>query len=135
MPENQIIADELAARTGARPANRQGVPNAEILQRTHEALAMVGLEHLWPGAAYLHPGDLSGGQKQRVAIAAFLAMRPRILVLDEPTSNLNPSGKREIIKTIARLRQQEHMTIILVEQNPKFSPPSATPSRYSTRAA
>ncbi len=118
-PENQFLRMSLLHEL-ALGLQIQGVPNAEILQRTHEALAMVGLEHLWHGAAYLHPADLSGGQKQRVAIAAFLAMRPRILVLDEPTSDLDPSGKREIIKTIARLRQQEQMTIILVEQDPEI---------------
>lgn len=116
-PENQFLRMSLLHEL-ALGLQIQGVPNAEILQRTHEALAMVGLQHLWHGAAYLHPADLSGGQKQRVAIAAFLAMRPRILVLDEPTSDLDPSGKREIIKTIAHLRQQEQMTIILVEQDP-----------------
>jgi energy-coupling factor transporter ATP-binding protein EcfA2 len=118
-PENQFLRMSLLHEL-ALGLQIQGVPNAEILQRTHEALVMVGLEHLWHGAAYLHPGDLSGGQKQRVAIAAFLAMRPRILVLDEPTSDLDPSGKREIIKTIARLRQQERMTIMLVEQDPEI---------------
>ncbi len=116
-PENQFLRMSLLHELGLG-LQIQGVPSNEILQRTHEALAMVGLEHLWHGAAYLHPADLSGGQKQRVAIAAFLAMRPRILVLDEPTSDLDPAGKREIIKTIARLRQQEQMTIILVEQDP-----------------
>ena len=80
----------------------------------------VGLGHLWHGAALLHPSDLSGGQKQRVAIAAFLAMRPEILILDEPTSDLDPVGKREVIETIARLRQDYQMTVLLVEQDPEI---------------
>ncbi len=116
-PENQFLRMSLLHEL-ALGLQIRGVPNEEIVERTHEALAMVGLEHLWHGAAYLHPADLSGGQKQRVAIAAFLALRPCVLVLDEPTSDLDPAGKREIIKTIARLRQQEQMTIVLVEQDP-----------------
>ena len=82
------------------------------MQRAYESLSWVGLEQLWQGAAYLHPADLSGGEKQRVAIAAFLAMRPQVLILDEPTSDLDPLGKREVIETIARLRKDYLMTII-----------------------
>lgn len=86
--------------------------------RAEEALRQVGLEQLWPGAFYRHPGELSGGQKQRIAIASFLAMRPQILILDEPTSDLDPVGKHDVIETIARLRREHAMTILLVEQDP-----------------
>ena len=115
-PENQFLRMSLLHELGLG-LQLQGVPNEEILQRAYEALRWVGLEHLWRGAAYVHPSDLSGGQKQRVAIAAFLALRPDVLVLDEPTSDLDPVGKREVIETIARLRRDYKMTVVLVEQD------------------
>ena len=93
-------------------------PNEEIEARVHEALRMVGLDFLIPDAMYIHPNDLSGGQKQRVAIASFLALRPELLILDEPTSDLDPRGKREVIETVGMLRERHDMTIILVEQDP-----------------
>jgi energy-coupling factor transport system ATP-binding protein len=96
----------------------QGLPREEILMRAEEALRQVGLESLWPGAFYRHPSELSGGQKQRIAIASFLAMRPQILILDEPTSDLDPVGKHEVIETIARLRREHAMTILLIEHDP-----------------
>ena len=115
-PENQFLRMSLLHELGLG-LQMQGVPTEEILQRVHEALEWVGLEHLWQGAAYIHPGDLSGGQKQRVAIAAFLALRPQVLILDEPTSDLDPLGKRDVIETIARLRLDYAMTVVLVEQD------------------
>ena len=118
-PENQFLRMSLLHELGLG-LQIQGVPTEEILQRVHEALTWVGLEHLWHGAAYLHPADLSGGQKQRVAIASFLALRPQVLVLDEPTSDLDPVGKREVIETIARLRKDYAMTVVLVEQDPEI---------------
>jgi energy-coupling factor transport system ATP-binding protein len=118
-PENQFLRMSLLHEL-ALGLQLQGLSNVEILQRTREALEWVGLGHLWHGAAYLHPSDLSGGQKQRVAIAAFLAMRPEVLILDEPTSDLDPVGKREVIETIARLRQDYQMTVLLVEQDPEI---------------
>ena len=60
------------------------------------------------------PNKLSGGQKQRVAIAGVMAMRPRCIVLDEPTAMLDPNGRREVIRTIKRLNKEEGMTIILI---------------------
>ncbi|WP_201375704.1 ABC transporter ATP-binding protein [Ktedonobacter robiniae] len=118
-PENQFLRMSLLHELGIG-LQLQDIPREEILQRAHEALAWVGLERLWHGAFYTHPADLSGGQKQRVAIAAFLAMRPQILILDEPTSDLDPVGKREVIETIARLRQDYKITVILVEQDPEI---------------
>src|SRR5579859_5715675 len=118
-PENQFLRMTLLHELGLG-LQIQGVPNDEILQRAYEALCWVGLEPLWQGAAYRHPSDLSVGQKQRVAIAAFLALRPQILILDEPTSDLDPIGKREVIETIARLRRDYRMTVILVEQDPEI---------------
>src|SRR5262249_25692425 len=118
-PENQFLRMSLLHELGIG-LQLQKLPNDEIEQRVYEALCWVGLEHLWLGASYLHPADLSGGQKQRVAIAAFLAMRPRILILDEPTSDLDPVGKGEVIQTIARLRRDYRTTVILVEQAPEI---------------
>ncbi|GLV54466.1 ABC transporter ATP-binding protein [Dictyobacter sp. S3.2.2.5] len=118
-PENQFLRMSLLHEL-ALGLQIQSLPQDEIVQRIHEALQWVGLQKLWQGALYLHPSDLSGGQKQRVAIAAFLALRPQILILDEPTSDLDPVGKREVIETIARLRQDYNMTVILVEQDPEI---------------
>jgi len=118
-PENQFLRMSLLHELGLG-LQIQGMPTEDILQRVHDALTWVGLEHLWHGAAYLHPADLSGGQKQRVAIAAFLALRPRVLILDEPTSDLDPVGKREVIETLARLRRDYAMTVVLVEQDPEI---------------
>jgi energy-coupling factor transport system ATP-binding protein len=115
-PENQFLRMSLLQELGLGLQLRE-IPAPEILQRAYDALVQVGLGHLWTGASYLHPADLSGGQKQRIAIAAFLALRPQILILDEPTSDLDPVGKREVIETIARLRHEQQMTIVLVEQD------------------
>lgn len=118
-PENQFLRMSLLHELGIG-LQIQGVPKDEIIERARNALSWVGLERLWPGAIYTHPADLSGGQKQRVAIAAFLAMRPQVLILDEPTSDLDPVGKREVIETIARLRRDYQITVILVEQDPEI---------------
>jgi len=118
-PENQFLRMSLLHELGLG-LQLQGLPQEEILERAYEALSWVGLQHLWHGAAYIHPADLSGGQKQRVAIAAFLAMRPQVLILDEPTSDLDPVGKREVIETIARLRRDYRITVLLVEQDPEI---------------
>ena len=116
-PENQFLRMSLLHELGLG-LQFQGLPREEILIRAEEALRQVGLESLWPGAFYRHPSELSGGQKQRIAIASFLAMRPQILILDEPTSDLDPVGKHEVIETIARLRREHAMTVLLVEQDP-----------------
>lgn len=118
-PENQFLRMSVLHEL-AFGLQVQGLAHDEILKRICEALSWVGLGHLWHGAAYIHPSDLSGGQKQRIAIASFLALRPQILILDEPTSDLDPVGKREVIETIARLRRDYAMTVILVEQDPEI---------------
>jgi energy-coupling factor transport system ATP-binding protein len=118
-PENQFLRMSLLHELALGLQN-QHTPGDEIVRRAHQALRWVGLERFWPGALYVHPSDLSGGQKQRVAIAAFLALRPRILILDEPTSDLDPIGKREVIETLTRLRHEHQMTVVLVEQDPEI---------------
>lgn len=86
-------------------------PAQEILDRQIEALAFVGLEGFGDWSIF----DLSGGQKQRVSIAAVLAARPRLLVLDEPTANLDPAGMAEIFAVLERLNRNHGTTIIMVE--------------------
>jgi energy-coupling factor transporter ATP-binding protein EcfA2 len=116
-PENQFLKMSLLHEVTFGLQLLQ-LPPYEIEVRAKEALEMVGLGRLWPQAAYIHPADLSGGQKQRVAIASFLAMRPEVLILDEPTSDLDPAGKQEVIATVGALRNRHDLTVVLVEQDP-----------------
>ncbi|OGO68442.1 MAG: hypothetical protein A2Z37_13415 [Chloroflexi bacterium RBG_19FT_COMBO_62_14] len=116
-PENQFLKMSLLHEVSFG-LQLLGLAEDEIERRVEEALDMVGLGNLWPIAEYLHPADLSGGQKQRVAIATFLAMRPELLILDEPTSDLDPQGKREVIATTNRLKEMHNLTLILVEHDP-----------------
>jgi len=111
-PENQFLRMTLLHEL-ALGLQIQGVPNAEIVQRSYAALCQVGLEYLWHGAAYLHPADLSGGQKQRVAIAAFLALRPEILIVDEPTTGQDARMVTSIM-TLLRDIQQQGKTILII---------------------
>jgi energy-coupling factor transport system ATP-binding protein len=91
-----------------------GIPYEEMFPRIEEALEIVDLKGL-PGIYDRAPSQLSGGQQQRLAIAAALAMYPKILVLDEPTSNLDPIGKQEVFSVLRRLNQEKGMTIIIAE--------------------
>lgn len=92
----------------------------EIEVRIKEALDRVGMVDIYDIADKIHPSELSGGQKQRLIIAAFIAMRPKILILDEPTSDLDPAGKLEIIEAIQKLKKAGDLTVILVEHNPEL---------------
>ena len=105
--DNQLIATTVEEDVAFGPENL-GIPPAEIRRRVDEALAAVGMVDSATRAPHL----LSGGQKQRVAIAGILAMRPRVIVLDEPTAMLDPSGRREVIQTIQRLNREEGITIL-----------------------
>ena len=118
-PENQFLKMSLLHEVAFGLQLLQ-LSHEEIETRAQEALKMVGLEEMWPAAAYIHPADLSGGQKQRVAIASFLALRPEVLILDEPTSDLDPAGKQEIIATVRALRDRHELTVVLVEQDPEI---------------
>jgi energy-coupling factor transport system ATP-binding protein len=97
-----------------------GLPKEEIMRRVKESLSIVGLDDLYPILDKLHPSELSGGQKQRLIIASFIAMRPKILILDEPTSDLDSAGKIEIIEAIANLKKIGDITVILVEHDPEI---------------
>ncbi|MGO5051532.1 energy-coupling factor transporter ATPase [Lachnospiraceae bacterium LCP25S3_G4] len=108
-PDNQIIGTVVEEDVGFGPENL-GIPTDKIWKRVEESLASVGM------LAYRHhsPNKLSGGQKQRVAIAGVIAMRPKCIVLDEPTAMLDPNGRKEVLKTIQELRCQENITVILI---------------------
>ena len=108
-PDNQIIGTVVEEDVGFGPENI-GVPTDEIWQRVEESLSAVGM------LEYRHhsPNKLSGGQKQRVAIAGVVAMRPKCIVLDEPTAMLDPNGRKEVLRTIEELRQKEKVTVILI---------------------
>jgi len=108
-PDNQIIGNVVEEDVGFGPEN-MGVPTEEIWERVDRSLEAVGM------TAYRlqSPNKLSGGQKQRVAIAGVMAMKPRCIVLDEPTAMLDPNGRREVIKTIHELNKQEGITVLLI---------------------
>ena len=108
-PDNQIIGTVVEEDVGFGPENL-GVPTEDIWKRVEESLQAVGM------LKYRHhsPNKLSGGQKQRVAIAGVVAMRPKCIVLDEPTAMLDPNGRKEVLRTIEELRKQEKVTVILI---------------------
>ncbi len=106
-PDNQIVATTVEEDVAFGPENLGIVPE-EIRERVHEALNTVDLGGISGHAPHL----LSGGQKQRLAIAGIIAMKPDVLVLDEPTSMIDPRGKKEVLNTLKQLNQQENITII-----------------------
>ena len=108
-PDNQIVASVVEEDVAFGPENL-GVPSAEIRERVDRALAAVGMADYTRHAPHL----LSGGQKQRVAIAGVLAMRPRCIVLDEPTAMLDPVGRREVLDTIRYLNREQGITVVLI---------------------
>ena len=108
-PDNQIIGTIVDEDVGFGPEN-MGVPSAEIWTRVEKSLKAVGM---WEYRDH-SPNKLSGGQKQRVAIAGVVAMQPKCIVLDEPTAMLDPSGRREVIRTVQELNRKEHVTVILI---------------------
>lgn len=117
-PENQFLRMDLLHEISFG-MELLGLCESEIEKRAKEALEIVGLGALWPIADLVHPSELSGGQKQRAAIASFIALRPELLVLDEPMSNLDPEGKLSIIQAIDNIRNEYDLTIIVVEHNPE----------------
>ncbi|MCM8749229.1 energy-coupling factor transporter ATPase [Thermomicrobiaceae bacterium CFH 74404] len=113
-PESNLVGLSVEDEVAFGPENL-GIPPAEIARRVDWALEVVGLSHERNRLS----AHLSGGQKQRLAIAAVLAMQPQILVLDEPTAQLDPVGKEEVIAAVERLRQElgRRLTIVLVESD------------------
>lgn len=108
-PDNQIIGTIVEEDVGFGPENL-GVPTEEIWERVDFSLNAVGMTKF----RHYSPNKLSGGQKQRVAIAGILAMKPKCIILDEPTAMLDPNGRKEVIKTITKLNKEEHVTIVLI---------------------
>ena len=108
-PDNQIVSNVVEEDVAFAPENL-GVPSDEIRRRVDAALKTVGMYEYRAHAPQL----LSGGQKQRVAIAGVLAMKPKCIVLDEPTAMLDPQGRREVIETVERLNREEGMTVVLI---------------------
>ena len=108
-PDNQIIGTVVEEDVGFGPENL-GVPTDEIWKRVEDSLKAVGM------IEYRHhsPNKLSGGQKQRVAIAGVVAMEPKCIVLDEPTAMLDPVGRKEVLKTVQKLRKEKKVTVILI---------------------
>lgn len=108
-PDNQLIATIVEEDVAFGPENL-GILSDEIKQRVNDSLKAVSMDKFRRSA----PNLLSGGQKQRIAIAGILAMKPRCIVLDEPTAMLDPAGRKEVIDTVLRLNKQEGITIVLI---------------------
>jgi energy-coupling factor transport system ATP-binding protein len=106
-PDNQIVATTVEEDVAFGPENL-GVERGEIRRRVDEALALVDMTGYEKSAPHM----LSGGQKQRVAIAGVIAMRPRCIVLDEPTAMLDPVGRTEVLRTVRRLASDEGISIV-----------------------
>jgi energy-coupling factor transporter ATP-binding protein EcfA2 len=109
-PENQLFSLSVERDVAFGPENL-GLPREETKRRVDWAMRLTGIDELREAAPY----ELSGGQQQRAAIAAVLAMRPEIMVLDEPTSFLDPLSASQILEAIANLRQEIGITIVLIE--------------------
>ncbi|MEM2123068.1 MAG: ATP-binding cassette domain-containing protein [Candidatus Bathyarchaeia archaeon] len=109
-PENQLFSLSVEGDVAFGPENL-GFPREETVKRVEEALSLMGLKGVRERAPY----ELSGGQQQRAAIASILAMRPEIIVLDEPTSFLDPKSSLDIIEAISLLNRSLGITVVLVE--------------------
>ncbi|MCH4192386.1 MAG: energy-coupling factor transporter ATPase [Butyrivibrio sp.] len=112
-PEHQLFEADVFSDVCFGPKNL-GLSKKETELRAYEALKQVGLEDAY---FYQSPFDLSGGQKRRVAIAGVLAMKPEVLILDEPTAGLDPRGRDEILGLISRLHSDTGMTVVLVSHS------------------
>ena len=108
-PDNQIIGTVVEEDVGFGPEN-MGVPTEKIWERVDESLKKTGMTSY----RYHSPNKLSGGQKQRVAIAGVMAMRPKCIILDEPTAMLDPNGRKEVLEAVSDLNRQEGVTVILI---------------------
>ena len=108
-PDNQIISSVVEEDVAFGPENL-GIPTPDIFTRVQYALEKTGME----AYRYHSPNRLSGGQKQRVGIAGLLAMRPKCILMDEPTAMLDPVGRREVIETVHELNREEGITVVLI---------------------
>lgn len=112
-PEHQLFEVDVFSDVCFGPKNL-GLPKKEVELRAFDALKKVGLPEEF---YYQSPFDLSGGQKRRVAIAGVLAMKPKVLILDEPTAGLDPKGREEILEQIVKLKEESNITVILVSHS------------------
>lgn len=110
-PEHQLFGETVLEDVGFGPRNG-GLGEEEVIERVREALAYVGLDY--EELKDHSPFELSGGQKRRVAIAGVLAMRPSVLILDEPTAGLDPEGREDILQEIKQLWKERGITVVLV---------------------
>lgn len=108
-PDNQIVGTLVDEEVGFGPENN-GVPTEEIWERVEKSLKAVGMYAFRNQS----PNKLSGGQKQRVAIAGIVAMKPKCIVLDEPTAMLDPLGRKDVLNVLHELNRQENVTVILI---------------------
>ena len=113
-PEYQLFDETVEKDVGYGPKNL-GLSDEEIKCRVKEAIELVGLNY--KEVADRSPFELSGGQKRRVAIAGVIAMRPRVLILDEPTAGLDPRGKKDIMSLVKRLKETSSPTIIIISHD------------------
>ena len=108
-PDNQMVASIVEDDVAFGPENI-GVPQPEIVERVNWALSAVKMQDF----SKRTPTKMSGGQKQRIAIAGVLALKPKVIVLDESTAMLDPQGRKEVLDTVKRLNKEENITIILI---------------------
>ncbi|MCF0136345.1 MAG: energy-coupling factor transporter ATPase [Lachnospiraceae bacterium] len=108
-PDNQMVASIVEEDVAFGPENL-GMEPEKIRMNVKEALEAVEMSAFRNAT----PSKLSGGQKQRIAIAGILAMRPECIILDEPTAMLDPRGRTEVVKTLQKLNQEEHMTVVYI---------------------
>lgn len=115
-PEYQLFEETVAKDVAFGPRNL-GVPEDEISSIVRESIELLGLDY--DAVAEKSPFELSGGQKRRVAIAGVLAMKPKVLILDEPTAGLDPASKHDMLEVIKRLRQERNLIVVFVSHNMK----------------
>jgi len=113
-PDAQLFNPTVEAEIAWGPENL-GLPVPEIRARVDEMLTLLRLEH----ARHRAPSQLSGGEKKRVALASVLAMRPDVLILDEPMGGLDPVGRQEVLAALSRLRRDRSATIVMTESDPE----------------
>lgn len=112
-PEHQLFETDVFTDVCFGPKNL-GLDEEAVRDRAREALSLVGLDSSYDAVS---PFELSGGQKRRVAIAGVLAMKPEVLILDEPTAGLDPRGRDEILEQVAKLHREQGITVILVSHS------------------
>ena len=108
-PDNQIVATIVEEDVAFGPEN-MGVEPTEIRKRVDDALISVAMQEYSEDSSH----NLSGGQKQRIAIAGILAMKPEVIIMDEATAMLDPSGRRDVMKTVERLHKEEGITVVII---------------------